>query len=120
LIVGRRHLERVLRVYVRHYNGQATELTTEALPADALSHLDRNDVQIAKTASRRTLGYMNEMASELEWHITHDGGTDRAAIKELNHALRRMLRNRGGSDYARPIELVNQRLAAPEPPRTNI
>jgi hypothetical protein len=64
---------------------------------------------------------MNEMASELEWHIAHDGGLNRTDINELNHALRRMLRNRGGSDCARPIELVNQRLAAPEePPRTNI
>jgi hypothetical protein len=97
----------------------ATELATEDLPADALSHLDRDDVRIAKTASRRTLGYMNEMASELG-HIAHDGGLDRTDINELNHALRRMLRNRGGNDYARPIELVNQRLAAPEPPRTNI
>jgi hypothetical protein len=98
----------------------ATELATEGFPAEALSHFNRNDVRIAKTASRRTLGYMNEMASELEWHIAHDGGLDRADINELNHALRRMLRNRGGSDYARPIELVNQRLPAPEPPRTNI
>jgi hypothetical protein len=97
-----------------------TELATEGFTAEALSHFDRNDVRIAKTASRRTLGYMNEMASELELHIAHDGGLDRADINELNHALRRMLRNRGGSDYARPIELVNQRLAAPEPPRTNI
>ena len=63
---------------------------------------------------------MNEMASELEWHIASDGGLNRADVNDLNHALRRMLRNRGGSDYARPIELVNQRLAAPEPPRTNI
>ena len=98
----------------------ATELAAEGLPADTLCHLDRNEIRIAKTASRRTLGYMNEMASELEWHIAHDGGLHRADINELNHALRRMLRNRGGSDYARPIELVNQRLEGPEPPRTNI
>jgi hypothetical protein len=44
--------------------------------------------------------------SNLEWHIAHDGGLDRADINELNDALRRMLRNRGDSDYARPIELV--------------
>ena len=97
-----------------------TELAAEGLPADALSHLDRNDVRIAKTASRRTLGYMNEMTSELEWHIARDGGLHRADVNELNYELRRMLRSRGGSDYARPIELVNQRLTAPEPPRANI
>jgi hypothetical protein len=99
-----------------------SELQTEGLPADALSNLDRHNVQIAKTASRRTLGYMNEMAAELEWHIARDRGIARANITGLNHALRRMLRNRGGSDYARPIELVHQRLAAADPrapsPRT--
>jgi hypothetical protein len=62
----------------------ATELATEGFPADALSHFDRNDVRISKTASRRTLGYMNEMASELEWHIARDGGLDQADINELN------------------------------------
>jgi hypothetical protein len=94
-------------------NAIAAELAAEGLPADTLSNLHRNDIRIAKTASRRTLGYMNEMASKLEWHIAHDGGLQRVDINELNHALRRMLRNRGGSEYARPIELVHERLEAP-------
>src|SRR5215211_6827752 len=50
-----------------------TELGSERLPADTFSRLDRNDVRIAKTASRSTLGYMKEMTFELEWHIAHDG-----------------------------------------------
>jgi hypothetical protein len=78
-----------------------SELRAEGLASDALSELDRNDVRIAKTASRRTLGFMNEMASELEWHIAHDGGLHRADINELNHALRRMLRNYGGDSSDR-------------------
>jgi hypothetical protein len=53
---------------------------------------------------------MKEMAFELEWSIANDGGLDRIGIDELNHALRRELRSRG-RDYARPIELVNERLA---------
>jgi hypothetical protein len=88
-----------------------TDLRAEGLPADTFSELDRNDVRIAKTASRSILGFMNEMASELEWHIAHDGGLHRTDIDDLNHALRRMLRNRRG-DYVRPIDLVNQRLNA--------
>jgi len=88
-----------------------TELRAEGLHTGALSELDPSDVRIAKTASRRTLGYMNEMAFELEWGIAHDGGLHRTDINELNHALRRMLRNYDG-EYALPIELVNQRLQA--------
>jgi hypothetical protein len=87
------------------------ELRAEGLPADTFFELDGNDVRIAKTASRSTLGFMNEIAFELEWHIARDGGLHRTDIDELNRALRRMLRNRGG-DYVRPIELVSQRLNA--------
>jgi len=56
------------------------------------------------------LGFMTEMAFELGWIITDEGGLRRADINHLNRALRRMLWNRG--DYARPIELVAQRLGA--------
>jgi hypothetical protein len=87
------------------------ELGAEGLPADTLAELDRNKVRIAKTASRSILGFMNEMTFELEWHIAHNGGLHRTDINELNHALRRMLRNRGG-DYVRPIELVSKHLNA--------
>ena len=53
---------------------------------------------------------MTEMAFELGWIIHDKGGLLRSDIDELNHALRRMLWNRG--DYVRPIELVRQRLDA--------
>jgi hypothetical protein len=86
------------------------ELRAEGLPADTLSELDRDDVRLAKTANRSTLGFMTEMAFELGWIITDKGGLRRADINHLNHALRRMLWNRG--DYVRSIELVTQRLDA--------
>jgi hypothetical protein len=53
---------------------------------------------------------MNEMAFELRWIITDKGGLHHSDINALNHALRRMLWNRG--DYVRPIELVSQHLNA--------
>jgi hypothetical protein len=87
-----------------------TELRAEQLPAGTFAQLDPTDVRIAKTASRSTLGYMKEMAFELEWSIASDGGLDRVDIDELNQALRRQLRSHG-RDYARPIELVNRHLA---------
>ena len=86
------------------------ELRAEGLPTDTFSQLEPENVQLAKTASRSTLGFMNEMAFELGWIITDKGGLHRADCNALNHAVRRMLWNRG--DYIRPIELVNQRLNA--------
>ncbi len=53
---------------------------------------------------------MTEMAFELGWIISDAGGLRHSDINYLNHALRRMLWNRG--EYVRPIELVNQRLNA--------
>ena len=86
------------------------ELHAEGLPTHTFSELEADSVQLAKTASRSTLGFMTEMAFELEWIITDKGGLRHSDINALNHALRRMLWNRG--DYIRPIELVNQRLNA--------
>ena len=87
-----------------------TELRAEGLPADTFSGLEPDSVQLAKTASRSTLGFMTEMAFELGWIITDKDGLRRSDINDINHALRRMLWNRG--DYVRPIELVNQHLNA--------
>jgi hypothetical protein len=87
-----------------------TELRAEGLPADTFSGLQPDSVRLAKTASRSILGFMTEMAFELGWIVTDKGGLHRSDIDELNHALRRMLWNRG--DYVRPIELLNQHLNA--------
>ena len=48
------------------------------------------------------------MAFELGSIIADKRGLRRSDLNDLNHALRRMLWNRG--DYVRPIELVHQRL----------
>jgi hypothetical protein len=87
-----------------------TELRAENLPTDTFADLRADNIQIAKTASRSTLGFMTEMAFELGWIITDTGGLRRSNINVLNHELRRMLWNRG--DYVRPIELVNEHLKA--------
>jgi Domain of unknown function (DUF6933) len=87
-----------------------TELRAEGLPTDTSSQLEPENVRLAKTASRSTLGFMTEMAFELGRIITDTGGIRHNDINALNHALRRMLWNRG--DYVRPIELVSQHLNA--------
>ena len=86
------------------------ELRAESLPTVTFPKLEPKTAPLAKTASRSTLGFMTEMAFELGWIITDKGGFRRSDINDLNHALRRMLWNRG--DYVRPIELANQLLDA--------
>src|SRR6266487_1354658 len=85
-----------------------SELRAENLPTDTFSQLEPDTVQLAKTASRSTLGYMNEMAFELRYLIADAGGLGQRDIDVLNHGLRRTLRNRG--EYVRPIELAARRL----------
>ena len=87
-----------------------SELHAENLRNDTFSKLEPESVQLAKTASRRTLGFMNEMAFELRHFIADAGGLERCDIDVLNHGLRRTLRNRG--EYVRPIELVVRRLTS--------
>ena len=64
----------------------------------------------AKTGSRSTLGFMNEMAFELRYLIADAGGLGRCDIDLLSHGLPRTLRNRG--EYVRPIELVARQLTS--------
>jgi hypothetical protein len=86
-----------------------TELRAEHLPTDTFPELRPDSAWLAKTASRSTLGSMNEMAFELRYFIADTGDLRRCDIDVLNHGLRRTLRNRG--EYVRPIELVVQHLA---------
>jgi Domain of unknown function (DUF6933) len=51
-----------------------TELRAESLPTDTFSQLQPDSVQLARTASRSTLGFMNEMAFELRYLIADAGG----------------------------------------------
>ena len=87
-----------------------TELRAESLPTDTFSELEPESVRLAKTASRSTLGFMNEMAFELRYSIADAGGLGRCDIDILNHGLRRTLRNRG--EYVRPIELLARQLTS--------
>src|SRR5439155_23191281 len=55
-----------------------SELRAEILPTDTFSQLQPDTVQLAKTASSSTLGFMNEMAFELRYFIADAGGLERA------------------------------------------
>ncbi len=61
------------------------ELRAEGLPTDTFSALEPDSVQLAKTASRSTLGFMTEMAFELGWIIADKRGLRRSDPIELVH-----------------------------------
>ena len=86
------------------------ELRSEGLPTDALGHLDADAVRLAKTASRSTLGFMNDIAAHCRFEVAHAGGLVHTDTSALNHRLRRTLNNHRG--YAYPIERVAERLDA--------
>lgn len=87
-----------------------TELRTEGLPADTFAELRAETWHVAKTASRRTLGHMTQMAFEVEHITAQASGLEHADAADLNHWLRHSLRNHRGT-YVHPIDLVRQRLA---------
>jgi hypothetical protein len=68
------------------------------------------DVSLAKTANRRVLGCMNDMAFMCETVTIRSGGLASTDIADLNQALRRNINSARG--YQPPIELAAQRLRA--------
>ena len=86
----------------------ASELRSEGLPPGVFGDLEPDSVQLAKTASRSVLGFMNDIAVHCRYQITADGGLGNCDIALLNHRLRRTLHNRG--DYITPLDLVAERL----------
>ena len=86
------------------------ELRTEGLPLDTFGNLDLNGVELAKTASRNVLGYMNEMARHCEYAIAESGGLGRCDIERLNGELRRHLHlSRQPPGHFVPIDLIRAR-----------
>lgn len=83
-------------------------LDAEQLPRDALGRLDPTDVQVAKTASRRVLGWMNEIAVHLDYMLYERGGVMDVDVIRVNRGLQRTLHG-CGRDYARPIDLARAR-----------
>jgi hypothetical protein len=83
-------------------------LSSEGLAPDALGRLDREDVLLAKTASRSILGVMNDTAVHARYRIAAMRGIDRTDTVFLNRYLRRALHNRAGT-YVTPLDLVAQR-----------
>jgi len=86
-------------------------LARESLPAEAFGPLVA--VRLAKTADRRVLAYMNDLAAHCEGFIAQAGGLARVDLDTLHHSLQR--NPNGTRGYAHAIDLVREQLG--EPPR---
>lgn len=87
-------------------------LDDETLPADVLGVLDPTDVRIAKTASRRVLGIMNDIAYHLDYMLDRYGSVLDVDVITVNRQLQRTLHTHGRG-YRHPIDLVRKRMAKP-------
>ena len=82
-------------------------LRAKGLPIDALGDLGSGGVLITKTASRRVLGFMNEVALHIAYSVDRSGGLRGVDLFALNTQLQRTLHNHGGR-YATPLDLVGR------------
>jgi len=83
-------------------------LAREWLATSTLGALDPAAVRIARTASRRTLGFMNETARMCRHGIERAGGLEHTDINDLNRGLCRLLHNREGAYYS-ALDCIAQR-----------
>ena len=88
------------------------ELLDEGLPTDTFGRLDAAGLRLARTADRRTLGFMNEMAFQVRWQAEDAGGLDHCDPRRINRWLRRTLYSKDG--YSKPLELVARWTSSPE------
>lgn len=79
-------------------------LQAEGLPIDKLGDLDPQQVAVAKTADRRIVGTINDLAFTTEHLIATAGGLARCDIDALHHSLHRTINSITG--YIPPIDLV--------------
>lgn len=84
------------------------ELAREGLPAATFGPLDTQELIVAKTADRRVLGCMNDMAVLCEHEIASSDDLRHADLADLNHAPRRNINSPRG--YQRPVDLARRRV----------
>jgi hypothetical protein len=83
----------------------AAGLVEEGLDPNLLGQLDPSSVATARTASRRILGFMNDMALHIQHAVYDDGGLRRLDVAAVNHRLRRTLHQVDGR-YVTPMDLI--------------
>ena len=86
----------------------AANLQRAGLPAHVLGPVDA-DTSVGKTASRRVLGFMNDMAVHIDYAVAAAGGLHGCDEELLNRALRDVLYRVAG-EYVTATDLVQRRL----------
>ncbi len=84
-------------------------LADEGLPATQLGSLDTEHALLVRTASKKVLGQLTQMAFEVEHVVGMSGGWDSIDLRELNRSMRRTLRGRDRT-YVVPLELAERRV----------
>jgi len=79
-------------------------LRAEHLPENTLGELEPQQVAVAKTADRRILGTINDLAFTIDHLIAATGGLARCDIDALHHRLHRTINSITG--YTPPIDLL--------------
>lgn len=90
----------------------AAELAAEGLDPHSLGPLDPARVMIAKTADRRVLGCMNDLAITCQAAANADGGLARLDVADLHYRLHRNLNSTRG--WVPAIDLAARRARRPE------
>jgi hypothetical protein len=83
------------------------ELGSEGLPLSTFGHLEDESLSIAKTADRRVLGCMNDMALHCEYSVEDAGSLAMLDLRSLNHHLHRNINSSRG--YKRPVDCLIER-----------
>jgi hypothetical protein len=83
------------------------ELAAENLPATAFGPPDFPDLTVARTADRRVLGCMNDMALLCEYAVIDSGGLQNVDPVDLNRSLHRNINS--ARAYQRPVDLAARR-----------
>ena len=86
--------------------GQVAEaLQDEGLPPNRFGDLGLEPLLLARTADRRVLGVMNDMAHAIGYEAARSPDWTQGRPPAVNRFLRRGLHRRGAS-YVRPLDLV--------------
>jgi hypothetical protein len=87
------------------------ELLSEGLPLSTFGQLEDEPLGIAKTADRRVLGCMNDMAFLCEHAIDQVGSLAMIDLQSLNRHLHRNINSSRG--YKRPVDSLIERTTGP-------
>jgi hypothetical protein len=82
-------------------------LGAEDLPVDTFDDLSREELVVAKTADRRVLGCMNDLAFLCEETAARTGGLRHLDVAALNASMHRLIHTTSG--YTPPIDALRAR-----------